>query len=101
MAADETGTALSQKHQFQTLDGLRGVAAIAVMTRHLPQFLGAVSYHGRAGVLLGPTPKSYLAVDFFFVLSGFVLAHAYQARLQAGMGPGRFLLMRVIRRWPL
>jgi len=77
-------------HQFATLDGLRGVAAIAVVSLHLWKQLG--------GVLL---PHSYLAVDFFFVLSGFVLAHAYERRLLSDMPPAEFLRMRLIRLYPL
>jgi peptidoglycan/LPS O-acetylase OafA/YrhL len=77
-------------HQFATLDGLRGVAAIAVTSLHFRFELGKF--------LL---PHSYLAVDFFFVLSGFVLAYAYEDRLSEGMKPIQFLRLRVIRLYPL
>jgi peptidoglycan/LPS O-acetylase OafA/YrhL len=77
-------------HQFATLDGLRGIAAFAVMTRHCREQLG--------GVFL---PHSYLAVDFFFVLSGFVLAHAYEQRLLSGMTTAEFLRIRLVRLYPL
>jgi peptidoglycan/LPS O-acetylase OafA/YrhL len=77
-------------HQFATLDGLRGAAALAVMILHYQSQLG--------GVLL---PHSYLAVDFFFILSGFVLAHAYEHRLLEGMTPIQFLRLRLIRLYPL
>jgi peptidoglycan/LPS O-acetylase OafA/YrhL len=46
-------------------------------------------------------PHSYLAVDFFFILSGFVLAHAYEDRLLAEMTPTQFLCLRLIRLYPL
>ncbi len=42
-----------------------------------------------------------LAVDLFFLLSGFVLAHAFGAKLQAGMGIGEFMRVRLIRLYPL
>jgi peptidoglycan/LPS O-acetylase OafA/YrhL len=88
---DGTGTDLQgRSHQFATLDGLRGIAALAVMTWHFRFGLGTV--------LL---PHSYLAVDFFFILSGFVLAHAYEARLLQGMTPARFLHVRLARLYPL
>lgn len=72
------------------LDGLRGIAAFAVIFDHVPS--------GTLGDLI---PQRYLAVDFFFVLSGFVLAHAYGERLQAGWSPLSFLRARFIRLYPL
>ncbi len=45
-------------------------------------------------------PKAYLAVDFFFVLSGFVMARTYEPRLAAGYGAGRFFAARYRRMWP-
>ncbi|NBW09661.1 MAG: acyltransferase [Caulobacteraceae bacterium] len=78
------------KQHYLTLDALRGVAAIAVVARHLD------------GLAPGnPFPASYLAVDFFFGLSGFVLAHAYGRRLGEGMSFRRFALARLIRLYPL
>ena len=77
------------KRTFATLDGLRGVAALFVAMRHTSFFHG-LNIHG-----------GYLAVDLFFVLSGFVIAHAYERRLSQGLAPGRFLVMRYLRLWPL
>ena len=84
------GSATSTHHKFVALDGLRGVAAIVVVTGHAidPQVLRVL-------------PGSYFTVDMFFVLSGFVVAHAYQARLDAGLGWGEFMLARLIRLYPL
>jgi peptidoglycan/LPS O-acetylase OafA/YrhL len=48
-----------------------------------------------------PLPHNYLAVDFFFILSGFVLAHAYEDRLLGGMTPTQFMHLRLIRLYPL
>lgn len=62
-----------------TLDGLRGVAAFSVVLLH-------ISLNWRSGDVL---PKAYLAVDFFFLLSGFVIAKAYESDLIAP--PPRFL----------
>lgn len=82
----------SPKH-FVTLDGLRGVAAIAVVIFHRQNRLPF------GGHLLD---HAYLAVDFFFVLSGFVIAHAYDRPLIAGtLSPGRFTRLRIIRLYPL
>jgi peptidoglycan/LPS O-acetylase OafA/YrhL len=49
-----------------------------------------------------PAPTAYLAVDLFFLLSGFVLAHAYGAKLEAGDRVWRdFMAQRFLRLWPL
>lgn len=81
------------KQHFLVLDGLRGVAAIAIVVFHFmewifPQFEDNVIGHG------------FLAVDFFFCLSGFVMGYAYDGRLKE-MGLRRFFLMRLIRLQPL
>lgn len=75
---------------FDTLDSMRGVAAVAVVCMH-------------AGIFLNPiaVPHGYLAVDLFFGLSGLVIAHAYGPRLDAGLGFGRFALLRLVRLYPL
>lgn len=75
---------------FETLDSMRGVAAIAVVCLHLSVALTPLA-----------VPHGYLAVDLFFGLSGLVLAHAYGARMDAGIGFGRFALLRLVRLYPL
>jgi peptidoglycan/LPS O-acetylase OafA/YrhL len=80
----------STKKHFVALDGLRGVAAIAVAIYH-----GAGRF--RANELL---PEAYLAVDFFFILSGLVVAYAYEDRLKAGKTLD-YLLRRAIRLYPM
>lgn len=82
--------AAGPRRTFHTLDGLRGVAALGVAFRHIPE-----------NAIGNRTPESYLAVDLFFILSGFVLAHAYAARLRAGMSFADFFVARVIRLYPL
>jgi peptidoglycan/LPS O-acetylase OafA/YrhL len=79
---------------FVTLDGLRGIAALAIAARHAP-FLWPEGYP--TGVL----QKSYLAVDFFFVLSGFVLSHAYSSRFESGLTVRQFMIARMVRIYPL
>ncbi len=76
--------------RFLLLDGLRGVAAFAVILDHVP-----------GGWLGEMVPGRYLSVDFFFVLSGFVLAHAYGRRLGAGWSPFAFMAARLIRLYPM
>lgn len=78
------------KQHYLTLDALRGVAAIAVVGLHIKEISSSTA-------LLG----SYLAVDFFFALSGFVLAHAYAEKLVREMSFGEFAKARLIRLYPL
>jgi len=86
---DLTISERGERRLFQALDGLRGVAAVFVAMRH-------TAFFHNAGIKGG-----YLAVDLFFVLSGFVIAHAYERRLAAGLTPARFMLMRYLRLWPV
>lgn len=87
------GTAIvsAGRDRLETLDLLRGLAALAILARHFP-------WPGGDELLL---PKSYLGVDLFFTLSGFVIAYSYQHRLEAGMAAGRFVLARLVRLYPL
>ena len=57
------------KPHFEILDGLRGIAAIIVVTFHLTEPLGT----GHLDILVN---HGYLAVDFFYLLSGFVIGYA-------------------------
>jgi len=78
---------MQQRQHYLTLDALRGIAALAVMIYH--QQRAAVMGHG------------YLAVDFFFILSGFVIAKAYERKLLSDMSFARFALVRIARLYPL
>lgn len=77
-----------------TLDGLRGVAALAIAARHAP-------FLWQQGYPTGLLQRSYLAVDFFFVLSGFVLSYAYSKRFEIGMTLREFMIARLVRIYPL
>ncbi len=79
--------------RFEALDSLRGVCAILVVMFHMP-----VASHWRDWGLI---QHSYLFVDYFFVLSGFVIAHAYSQRLKTSQDAGRFMVRRLGRVWPL
>jgi peptidoglycan/LPS O-acetylase OafA/YrhL len=74
--------------KMHTLDAMRGIAAFVVAAFH-------------AGLLNNNPQSPYLAVDFFFVLSGFVIAHAYDARLAGGMKMKEFIGRRLLRLYPL
>lgn len=80
-----------QSHRYMGLDGLRGVAALVVAVWHRRAWMPSYGdWHG------------YLAVDFFFLLSGFVISHAYGVRIARGvLSLRRFAIERVIRLYPL
>lgn len=81
------------KQHFQILDGLRGLAAIAVVIFHFMEI--AVPDYNDSFIA-----HAYLAVDFFFCLSGFVIAYAYDEKLKT-IGIATFLKLRLIRLHPL
>lgn len=60
--------------RYFLLDGLRGIAALTVMLMLFFTILPG-----------GTLDHAFLAVDFFFILSGFVIASAYDAKLQTNM----------------
>lgn len=81
--------------RFEALDSWRGLCALAVIIYHFGYYINieflqtAITYN------------AYLFVDFFFVLSGFVVCHAYRDRLGNRRQLGGFLLRRIGRLWPL
>ncbi|MBB6130715.1 acyltransferase family protein [Mucilaginibacter lappiensis] len=84
---------LITKPHYPILDGLRGVAAIIVVTFHLTEPLGS----GHLDIIVN---HGYLAVDFFFLLSGFVIGYAYDDRWHK-MTIGSFFKRRIERLQPL
>lgn len=84
---------LKTKQHFEILDGLRGVAAIAVVTFHFME----IAYSDYSKDFIG---HGFLAVDFFFCLSGFVIGYAYDDRI-GKMGIKEFFKSRLIRLHPL
>jgi peptidoglycan/LPS O-acetylase OafA/YrhL len=86
------GLATTKQH-FKILDGLRGLAAIAVVIFHFMEI--AVPDYNDSFIA-----HAYLAVDFFFCLSGFVIAYAYDQKLLK-IGISNFLKLRLIRLHPL
>ncbi len=77
--------------EIRSLNAIRGLAALMVASFHAPILFGVT----------GMLPHAYLAVDLFFVLSGFVLLHAYEARIAGGLRLGRFFQLRLARLYPL
>lgn len=84
---------LETKPHFEILDGLRGVAALAIVVFHFMEWV--YTDHGQNFIGHG-----FLAVDFFFCLSGFVTGYAYDDRIKK-MGRRTFFISRFIRLHPL
>jgi peptidoglycan/LPS O-acetylase OafA/YrhL len=78
------------KTYLPSLDGLRGVAALAVVGSHFENLSGISVHMRHAGV----------AVDFFFILSGFVIAQAYENRLEHGLSWRGYMVLRLRRLYP-
>ncbi|MDL2399711.1 acyltransferase family protein [Rhizobium mayense] len=91
MTIPPRGQSLSQPasrtgHRYASLDAMRGLAAFSVVVYHLQRPYA---------------PLAYVAVDFFFVLSGFVIARAYSEKLASGMPLRAFMRARYARLYPL
>jgi len=84
---------LYTKQHFEILDGLRGIAAIAVVVFHFMEI--AVPDYSDSFIA-----HAYLMVDFFFCLSGFVIAYAYDVKIRE-IGILAFFKLRLIRLHPL
>ena len=85
------------KPHYELLDGLRGVAALLVVFYHIFEGLSFAA----GGTLITTINHGYLAVDFFFILSGFVIGYAYDDRLGKTMSLGNFFKRRLIRLHPM
>lgn len=84
------------KPHYELLDGLRGVAALLVVWYHV--FEG---YAFAGGTLIEGINHGYLAVDFFFILSGFVIGYAYDDRWGRSLTLKNFFKRRLIRLHPM
>ena len=87
-------TDFKPKKHYEILDGLRGVAAILVVAFHI------FEAHAGGSRFKQIINHGYLAVDFFFLLSGFVVAYAYDDRW-AKMTQWEFYKRRLIRLQPM
>jgi peptidoglycan/LPS O-acetylase OafA/YrhL len=74
------------------LDALRGIAALCVVGLHTQAIFGGFS---------GVFAKGYLAVDFFLMLSGYLMARIAEPRIAAGASPAAFMAARYRRFWPV
>ena len=93
MQEDSTPTAARNSLRYEALDGWRGIAALLVAVFH---FQVASHFY-----FLPLIRNSYLMVDFFFVLSGLVISHAYFNKLYINKQIGIFFFRRIGRIWPM
>ncbi len=84
------GTPDFKNHRFHVLDGMRGITAILIMLYHY--------YRPHNYSFLSNT---FIAVDFFFILSGFVISHSYGQKLMNGMRASDYILRRIGRLFPM
>lgn len=83
----------STDRRYLALDGWRGICAVIVSIHH---------FHTSSTISgLPVVTNGYLFVDFFFLLSGFVIAHAYLDRLQSSFDITHMIWRRFCRLWPL
>ncbi len=80
-------------YRFTSLDAFRGVAVLGIAVYHWALM--------SVGADLGKLGNLYLLIDFFFVLSGFILATIYREQVKDGASAVRFLLMRLARLYPV
>ncbi|MBP2444948.1 acyltransferase family protein [Rhizobium leguminosarum] len=85
-AIDNVEVLITDRSRYYTLDAMRGFAAICVVATHFQERYA---------------PSAYLAVDFFFVLSGFIIADIYGKRLARGLPFQSFMTARIKRLFPL
>ena len=89
------------KPHYELLDGLRGVAAILVLFYHVFEGLAfAEATNGAGSGLITTLNHGHIAVDFFFILSGFVISYAYDDRW-GKMSTWQFFKRRLIRLHPM
>ncbi len=86
-------TTLKNKTHYEILDGLRGVAALVVVIFH---FMEIIITNFSVNLIA----HGFMAVDFFFCLSGFVIAYAYDYKLP-NIGLKQFFKLRLVRLQPL
>ena len=89
------------KPHYELLDGLRGVAAILVLFYHVFEgFSFAEITNGAGEGIIKTLNHGHIAVDFFFMLSGFVLCYAYDDRWWV-MSTWQFFKRRLVRLHPM
>ena len=84
----DSSAAAPDRQRLEGLDALRGIAALMVLLFHV-EFAFSLQPHFQ---------RAYLSVDFFFLLSGMVMARQYEGRFP---DTAAFLRKRLVRLWPV
>jgi peptidoglycan/LPS O-acetylase OafA/YrhL len=94
-----SGMREARMKEIKALTSLRGIAAMLVVMQH---FSTTAERHA-TGPIPSLVPHGYMAVDLFFVLSGFIMAYTYRAdfALRGNLAMPSFLLKRAARILPL
>lgn len=86
----------THKIRFEVLDSWRGICALFVALGHF------CFYFDKSTLTLGPLiDQSFIFVDYFFVLSGFVISFSYLGKIDTGVSAIKFILIRLGRIYPL
>lgn len=98
LTAETAEVMVNMKADIRSLTGVRGAAAVIIVIYHF----GTFRLDPTSSVTVWSVPHGYLAVDMFFMLSGFVIAYVYaDAFLAAAPGTYRtFLIKRFARLYP-
>ncbi len=86
---------MSTPNHLSGLDGLRGVAAFGVLMLHVALYFNLSSIGGLVD------NHAYLAVDCFYMISGFIIAHSFDQKMDRGLTLSRFYVSRVLRLYPM
>ena len=86
------------RQQLQTIQAVRGVAALVVVAFHLTQFIGG---RYNKSLWFGLFERGFAGVDFFFVISGFVIVYTSQAYIGQPETLRTYLTKRAIRVYPI
>ncbi len=99
--ANTSAAFFDTKPHYELLDGLRGVAALLVVFYHIFEGFSFAELTNAAGDgIITTLNHGHIAVDFFFILSGFVISYAYDDRW-GRMSVGDFFKRRLIRLHPM
>ena len=94
-----TEPAEASRHHYPTLQLLRGVAALGVLLYHLGTYAAQRKYFGIAGMAV-PFAFGHAGVEFFFVLSGFIIARVHLKDVNQPQRLPAFLARRALRIYP-
>ena len=96
---------MTNKIYFKNLDGLRAIAAMAVVFTHIVSWIPSEGYLNKyIGVLISFSSRGgKYGVTFFFILSGFLISYLlfHEQKINGKIRIGRFYMRRILRIWPL